>query len=113
MISVVLDNDPMVRDDYRFISSTFSNIYSSGTVPISFQRNAFDTKVLNIDSDNGSNVETNVNRAINDDDPLTAEELMDIDESLMDLEAGRYFVISEEMSGKDIVRKILEFGKNE
>ena len=39
------------------------------------------------------------------------EEIRDIEESLKDLKEGRYMVISEEMSGKDIVKKILEFGK--
>lgn len=60
------------------------------------------------------NIKTNTDlEKFADPDPLTKEEILDINESLNDIYLNRILVVSGELDSKSIIDKILEFADDE
>jgi hypothetical protein len=99
------------RDYYRaFPSNSFIN-YPTDSIDLSSQDDAL-REVNNSDAKETRNVITDFGKFI-DPDPLTSEEILDLNESLNDVYLNKTILISGRLDAKTILAKILEFADDQ
>jgi hypothetical protein len=99
------------RDYYRgFPHNSFVN-YQTDSIDLTSQKDAL-REVNNSDTKETRNVITNLGKFI-DPEPLTIEEISDLNESLDDIYHNRTILISGRLDARIILDKILEFADDQ
>jgi hypothetical protein len=99
------------RTEYYQISG--SNVIDIPVTTIYFPSKQTDTLLSRETSNINKNPPVNLGNDLLDSDPLTSEEIIDLEESYDDYSSGRFVVISGETAARDIIKKILEFRSDE
>jgi len=102
--------EPFRRDYYPTSESNVIDIHVVAIYLPSKQRN---TLLPRETSNIKKNLPINLGIDLLDSDPLTSEEIIDLEESYDDYISGRFIVISGETETKNIIKKILEFRSDE
>lgn len=104
------NSEPIRREYYPISRSYVGDIPVASIYQPSKQRDA----LLSRETSNiRKNPPINLSNDLLDSDPLTFEEIIDLEESYDDYVSGRFLVISGETETRNIVKKILEFRSDE
>lgn len=104
-------NSSIGRDYYRgFPYNSFIN-YTTDSLDLTSQGDAL-REVNNSDSKGTTNIITDLGK-FSDPDPLTSEEILDVNESLNDAYLNRTLLISGKLEARTILAKILEFADDQ